>query len=141
MLLPVRLWVQLLLSIILVWVEGMQWQESHRSERRCGEFVFKYFICVSSPVPASVDCHFAFAFGCASNLIPFQHHGAEESGSLFLRPFELVHGVISRICTGENSLLFQLLSLHSARFAFRYHFTYAFVFASRDSLYVQMVEN
>jgi hypothetical protein len=37
-------------------------------------------------------------------------------------------------------LLFQLLSLHSARFAFRYHFTSAFVFASRDSLYVQTVE-
>lgn len=59
------------LSIILVWVEGMQWQESHRSERRLGEFVFKYFIRVSSPVPASVDCYFAFAFGCESNLIFF----------------------------------------------------------------------
>jgi hypothetical protein len=99
-----------------------------------------FHLCLLSR-PRICGLPFAFAFGCASNLIPFQHHGAEESGSLFLRPFELVHGVISRICTGENSLLFQLLSLHSARFAFRYHFTYAFVFASRDSLYVQMVEN
>lgn len=38
-------------------------------------------------------------------------------------------------------LLFQLLGLHSVRFAFRYHFTSAFVFSFRDSLYVQMVEN
>lgn len=99
------------LHIILVWVEGMHWQESHRSERRLGEFVFKYFIRVPSPIPATLDSilHLHSAASPIWYLFSImvtkdQAHCSWDHLSLCMA--SILGSVLAKI------LLFRLLSLH-----------------------------